>query len=57
MNYNALLLIDRIHNNKISYSTKASNINQYSFLKHKNNNIKIHNEDKEQYQKCYSVKP
>ena len=58
MNYNALLLIDKIHNSKNISSRKSSNINQYSFYNNKNKNtINIYNENKEKLLKCYSVKP
>lgn len=58
MNYHALLLIDKMHSNRNIYSSKASNINQNSLLKCKNNIItNNYNQNKVKYRKCYSVKP
>ena len=58
MNYNALLLLDKHHNHKISISSNVLNMNQFSFFNNKNNyNINVHIKDNQKYKKFYSVKP
>ena len=58
MNYNALLLLDKHHNHKVSFPMSSSNMHQFPFFRHKtNDNINIHNKYNQKYKKCYSVKP
>ena len=61
MNYNALLLLDKHHNQKKDYSSSVYNHNQLTSNKEKYNKyINIHTKTKEKFhlnEKCYSVKP
>jgi len=56
MNYNALLLFEKQHNNIKKFSNFSNN-NENFFYNQRNNHINIRMKDNTKYKKCYSVKP
>ena len=57
MNYNALILFEKLSNNKKRNYSNISNYNKIFFNNNINNQINNDIEEISKYQKCYSVKP